>query len=72
MAQTKEQLLKRKEELENRLNRVNRDERIRLDNDLEEQAIQIEHEEVPYTMEQNLRKELLQIEDRLLDFEEEE
>ena len=71
MAQTKEQLLKRKEEIEKQLNRVNQDERIELDNDMEEQAIQIEQEEVAVTMEENLRKELVQIEDQLLDFEDE-
>lgn len=72
MAQTKEQLLKRKEEIENQLNRVNQDERIELDSDLEEQAIQTEQEEVAFTMEANLRKELIQIEDKLLDLDEEE
>lgn len=72
MAQTREQLLKRKEELENQLNRVNRDERLELDSDLEEQAIQTQQEEVAITMEANLRKELIQIEDQLLDFDEEE
>ena len=47
MAQTKEQLLKRKEEIENQLNGVNQDERIELDNDMEEQAIQMEHRKLP-------------------------
>lgn len=69
MAKTKEQLLERKAELEKQLNRVNEKERLELDNDLEEQAIQTEHEEVAVTMEENLRKELLQVEDQLLDFE---
>ncbi len=69
MAKTKEQLLERKAELEKQLNRVNQDERLELDNDLEEQAIQTEQEEVAVTMEENLRKELLQVEDQLLDFE---
>lgn len=69
MTRTKEQLLKRKTELEKQLNRVNQDERMELDNDLEEQAIQTQQEEVAVTMERNLRKELLQIEDQLLDFE---
>jgi hypothetical protein len=71
MAKTKEQLLERKAELEKQLNRVNQDERLELDNDLEEQAIQTEQEEVAVTMEENLRKELLQVEDQLLDFEDE-
>lgn len=69
MAKTKEQLLERKAELENQLNRVNEKERLELDNDLEEQAIQTEQEEVAISMEENLRKELNQIEDQLLDFE---
>ncbi len=69
MARTKEQLLERKAELEKQLNRVNQDERLELDSDLEEQAIQTEHEEVAVTMEKNLRKELIQIEDQLLDLE---
>ena len=71
MARTKEQLLERKAELEKQLNRVNQDERLELDSDLEEQAIQTEHEEVAITMEKNLRMELIQIEDQLLDFDEE-
>lgn len=69
MERTKEQLLKRKEEIENQLNKVNQKERLELDNDLEEQAIQTEQEEVAVAMEENLRKELNQIEDQLLDFE---
>lgn len=69
MERTKEQLLKRKEEIENQLDKVNQKERLELDNDLEEQAIQTEQEEVAVAMEENLRKELNQIEDQLLDFE---
>jgi len=68
---TREQLEKRRDELNAQLNRVNQDERIELDNDLEEQAIQLEHSEVATTMEENLRKELIGIEDKLLDFEDE-
>lgn len=66
---TKEQLLERKKEIEEQLKEVNEDERIDLDNDLEEQAIEMEQHEVAVTMEENLRKELLEIEDKLLDFE---
>jgi uncharacterized protein with WD repeat len=66
---TKEQLLARKKELEEQLNEVNEDERIDLDNDMEEQAIEMEQHEVSVTMEENLRKELLEIEDKLLDLE---
>lgn len=71
MKQTREQLEKRRDELNAQLNRVNRDERIELDNDLEEQAIETEQHEVSVTMEKNLRKELIDIEDKLLDFEDE-
>ncbi len=64
--QTKEQLEKRRGEIEKQLNLVNQDERIELDNDIEEQAIEMEQHEVSVTMEENLRKELNQIEDKLL------
>lgn len=40
-----------------------------LDRDPEEQAIEVEHNEVSMSMETNLRKELAIIEDKLLDFE---
>lgn len=69
--QTREQLEKRRDEINAQLHRVNQDERIQLDNDLEEQAIQLEQSEVATTMEANLRKELIDIEDKLLDFEDE-
>ncbi|PYT00090.1 MAG: hypothetical protein DMF63_08970 [Acidobacteria bacterium] len=64
---SREQLIRRRDEIIEQLNRVNRDERIELDNDPEEQAIQIEHGEVAVTMEANLQKELAMIEDKLLD-----
>ena len=67
--QTREQLEKRRAEINAQLNEVNKDERIELDNDMEEQSIQMEQHEVAVTMEENLRKELLQIEDQLLEFE---
>ena len=67
--QTREQLEKRRDEINEQLNRVNRDEGIELDNDMEQQAIQMEQHEVSVTMEANLRKELNEIEDKLLDFE---
>ncbi len=69
--QTREQLEKRRDEINKQINGVNNDERIRLDNDTEEQAIQMEQHEVAVTMEANLQKELTAIEDKLLDFEEE-
>lgn len=66
--QTKEQMEKRRDEINAQLSRVNRDERIELVRDMEDQAIQIEQQDVPTTMEANLRKELIEIEDKLLDF----
>ncbi|HQU85104.1 MAG TPA: hypothetical protein PKY59_18330 [Pyrinomonadaceae bacterium] len=68
--QTKEQLEQRRNEISNLLSRVNNDLQIELDNDTEEQAIQVEQNEVSVTIEANLRKELAEIEARLLDFDE--
>jgi RNA polymerase-binding transcription factor DksA len=65
--QTKEQLLKRRDEINAQLDKVNEDLQSELDPDGEEQAIQIEQDEVAVTMEANLRKELAAIEDKLLD-----
>ena len=65
--QTKEQLEKRRDEIKAQLNRVNQDERIELERDMEDQAIQVEQQDVPTTMEANLRKELAEIEDKLLE-----
>lgn len=64
---SREQLIRRRDEINEQLNRVNQEERIELDNDPEEQAIQIEQGEVAVTMEANLRRELAMIEDALLD-----
>ena len=66
---TKKQLEKRRDEINAQLSRVNEDLRIELDNDMEEQSIQLEQDEVSMTMEANLRKELNDIEDKLLEFE---
>jgi len=68
--QTREQLEKRRDEINEQLTRVNRSLEMKLDNDMEEQATEIEQEEVSSTMEANLRTELNQIEDKLLDFDE--
>lgn len=68
--QTREQLEKRRDQINDQLNRVNRREEINLDRDTEEQAIQMEQHEVSTTMEANLQAELNQIEDKLLDFKE--
>lgn len=64
---TKEQLLKRRDEINAELEGVNQSERLELDPDLEEQAIQTEQEEVAISREANLRRELADIEDRLLE-----
>lgn len=69
---TREQLEKRRDQINEQLNKVNRDERIELDNDMEEQAIQVEQEEVAYAMEENLRKELIAIEEVLAQMDEDE
>ncbi len=69
---TREQLEKRRDELNDQLNGVNRDERIELDPDPEEQAIQLEQHNVSISMEANLRKELVQIEDELAELDEAE
>ena len=63
--QIKEQLEKRRSEINEQLNKVNEAEEIELDNDMEEQAIQMEQHEVSVTMEENLRTELNDIEDKL-------
>jgi RNA polymerase-binding transcription factor DksA len=62
---TREQLIRRRDEINEQLNRNQKDLRIELDRDPEEQALQLEHDEVSITMEANLRKELAHIEDTL-------
>lgn len=62
---SKENLLKRRDEINDQLNRVNEREKITLDNDMEDQAIQTEQHEVSVTMEKNLQAELADIEDKL-------
>ena len=61
----REQLLERRDEILKQLGRVNSDLRIELDRDPEEQAIQLEQDEVSITMEGSLRAELSAIEERL-------
>jgi RNA polymerase-binding transcription factor DksA len=58
-------LRQRRAEILAELERVNADQRIELDPDGEEQAIQIEQDEVAVSMEENLRKELADIEAKL-------
>ena len=67
--QTREQLERRRDEINSQLNRVNQDLHMELDRDPEEQAIEVEHNEVSTSREANLRKELNAIEDKLLDYE---
>lgn len=67
--QTKEQLEKRRDEIDAQLNHVNKALKIELDRDPEEQAIQVEQSEVSIAREANLRKELADIENKLLDLE---
>lgn len=67
--QTREQLEKRRDEINEQLTRVNRSLEMELDKDMEEQATEVEQEEVSSTMEANLRAELSQIEDKLLNLE---
>ena len=64
---THEQLIRRRDEIISQLDRVHQEQRIELDRDPEEQAIQLEQGEVPNSMERNLRRELLAIEERLRD-----
>jgi hypothetical protein len=66
---SKEQLEQRRDEILAELDGLSDDLRIHLDTDEEEQAIEIENQEVPVAFEENLRKELADIEDRLLDLE---
>ncbi len=63
---SREQLIGRRDEINEQLNRVNAKQRIELDRDPEEQAIQLEQDQVANSMEENLRKELAVIEDELL------
>lgn len=66
---TQAALEKRRDEINQQLARVNERLGTELDRDPEEQAIQIEQDEVTVSMEQNLRRELADIEDRLLDLD---
>jgi len=61
----KQQLVRRRDEILAELDRVNSDERVELDRDPEEQAIEVEQEDVPISREKSLRQELADIESRL-------
>ena len=58
-------LERRRSEILDELDKVNNAERIELDRDPEEQAIQLEQEDVSISMERSLRAELDQIEEQL-------
>ena len=58
-------LERRRDEILADLSRVNNAERIELDRDPEEQAIQLEQDQVPVSMEESLRRELDEIDAKL-------
>ncbi|MFN6962637.1 MAG: hypothetical protein ACK4S4_02605 [Pyrinomonadaceae bacterium] len=62
---SKDDLIRRREELLAQLRRVDGDLRIELDRDPEEQAIQLEQDQVAITMEAQLRRELDEIDELL-------
>ena len=66
---SRENLERRRDEILAQLNRVDGDLRIELDRDPEEQSIQIEQDQVATTMESQLRRELVDIEQRLMDMD---
>ncbi len=68
---TKEQLEKRLDAIREQLKKVNSAERIELDNDMEDQAIQVEQSEVAVTMEKNLQTEMTMIEEKLREMNDE-
>ena len=64
-APNKKQLEKRRAEILEQLDRIEDDLRLELDRDPEEQAIQVEQNEVYISMEVSLRRELATIEEKL-------
>lgn len=62
---SKEQLIRRRDEILAELDRVGHAERIELDRDPEEQAIEVEQEDVAISRERSLREELADIDSRL-------
>ena len=66
---TKEELIKRRDEINAQLDKTNDAQQIELDQNMEDQAIQVEQDEVAMTMETNLRKELDEIEFDLAEIE---
>lgn len=68
---TKEHLHNRREEILSELGGLERPIHDELDRSIDEQAIQLEQQDVTLSMVQQLNNELRQIEERLLEFEEE-
>lgn len=66
---TKEELIARRDEINRQLDKTNDAQEIELDQNMEDQAIQVEQDEVAMTMEANLRKELDEIEFDLAEIE---
>jgi RNA polymerase-binding transcription factor DksA len=66
---SRERLERRRDEILEQLGEGSREVRRELDRDPEEQAIQVEHHDVSIGIVENLRRELADIEDRLLEFE---
>jgi len=65
----REALIRRRDEILAELESVNKGLRAELDRNPEEQAIQIEQDEVAVTIENHLRRELAAIEDKLLEID---
>jgi RNA polymerase-binding transcription factor DksA len=70
MNDSRESLERRRDEILAEINSGNRDLQTELDRDTEEQAIQVEQQEVSIARVENLRRELADIEDRLLSLNE--
>lgn len=66
---TKKELIARRDEINAQLNKTKDNLEIELDPNMEDQAIQVEQDEVAMTMEMNLRKELDEIEFDLAEIE---
>lgn len=64
---TRDQLIRRRDEINDQLARLSGELRHVLDRDPEEQAIEIEQDEVAITMGDHLRRELAEVEERLIE-----
>ena len=67
---SKEKLERRREELLDQLGEDSRDVRLEFDRDPEEQALQVEQHDVSIGIVESLRRELADVEGKLLDYEE--